>query len=146
MVQIIHGEGIYTDTFELKSKSLFSRTVVFESLKWGRFQWRYASRKEKGKDVNCLLILEKIGDGLDGNVVVARLVRCEKTRTPGTKACFAGNGGRLEMCLRREDCDGKEEVLDEATNVATCCVMLKKEIDRLRAVQIMCISAAGAGS
>ena len=124
-----------SDTLQLTPKSLVSRTRKFES-KWGTFEWRYAGKTERGKAINSLLVLEKILDG-GKRLPVARLVRSDTTRTPGTKAMYAGNGGKLEMCLR-DGIDGEDgtELINEATVVVTCLVMLKKEIDRLRAIQI----------
>ena len=133
-------------------KSLLSRTVVFESNRWGKFEWRYAGKKERkawssdGKThVNNLLVLEKVGgeEGKEcqGRVRVAQLVRSEVMRTAGSKASSAGNGGRLEMCLSKE----MGELVDEVTVIATCLVMLKKEIDRLRAYQIAMLSVIATG-
>ena len=131
------------DVFEIVGKSLFSRATYFESRKWGRFEWRYARKVERqalaaatdDEEAYNLLVLEKIEVGAGGKeerIRVAQLVRGKETRTPGTKVCYAGNGGRLEMCLRR---DGEKVLVDEVTVVVTCLVMLKKEIDRLRAIQ-----------
>jgi len=46
------------------------------------------------------------------------------------------------MCLGG-DIEGETgQLVDEVTVVVTCLVMLKKEIDRLRAIQIMIMSGA----
>jgi hypothetical protein len=70
---------------------------------------------------------------------VARLIRGEESRTPGTKKWYAGNGGRLEMCLRHSEARAEEDTEDrwdegltEVVVVVTALVMLKKEIDRMR--------------
>ncbi|KAK3723540.1 hypothetical protein LTR37_001792 [Vermiconidia calcicola] len=61
--------------------------------------------------------------GEDGKFL-AVLVRSEGTRTPGTKIWDSGNGGQLLL--------GAEATayLNEAVIVASCVMMLKKEIDR----------------
>lgn len=122
-----------------------------------------------------VMVLEKIvprpGTGKDGKEVeericVARLVRSDETRTPGSRSSSAGNGGVLEMCLSPPawshvgsggdgiDVDFKvglngnregEELIDEVTVLTTCLVMLKKEIDRLRGIQILVLSGGIGG-
>lgn len=127
--------------------------MCFESRKWGKFEWRYADKRERrtvaegngSREINNLLVLDKVASGVGDQkerIKVAHLVRSEGTRTPGTKASYAGNGGKLEICARDEE--GKI-VVDEILVVVTCLVMLKKEIDRLRAVQTAVI-VGGAGS
>jgi hypothetical protein len=125
------------DEFEIQGKSLVSRTTIFEC-RWGRFEWRYCGRKERAEGVNSLLVLEKITEG--GRVRVAQLVRGKETRSPGSTGRSAGNGGRLEFCLY--DLEGKGQLVDEVTVVITALVMLKKEIDRRRALQVAMISVA----
>jgi hypothetical protein len=135
------GEGESAEEFEIISKSMLSRSVVF-SCRWGTFEWRYAGRKEKDEGVNTLLVLERV-DNEEGRqrVRVAQLIRGEETRSPGSTSSSAGNGGRLEMCLD----DGEGKLVDELTVVSTCLVMLKKEVDRRRAMQVVMISAAITG-
>jgi hypothetical protein len=133
------GPGDDAEEFEIVNKSMLSRSVVF-SCKWGTFEWRYAGKKEKAQDVNNLLVLEKVGD--EGRVRVAQLVRSEETRSPGSSSSSAGNGGRLDMCLDGED---GERMVDEPTVVSTVLVMLKKEVDRRRAMQVAMISVAVSG-
>lgn len=101
------------------------------------FAWEYAGKKTLATfDIDAAkgtaLILK-----LDGRVVAA-LIRNEKTRTPGTTYFSAGNGGEL---LLGSDVNGKDGLGEELV-VATCLVMLKKECDRRRALQIMVISGA----
>lgn len=147
-VRIGSDDDIHADVFNLDGKSILKRSVVFESRKWGNFEWRYARKNERnaeGEQIHNLLVLEKIlhTEGKNTKCVrVAQLVRSEQTRTPGTKAMDAGNGGSLQMCLGGDD-DPSSLLIDEVTVVVTCLVMLKKEIDRLRTVQIMVISGAG---
>jgi hypothetical protein len=99
------------------------------------------ARNERAEGVNNLLILERVGNG--ERVRVGQLVRSEETRTPGSRASSAGNGGRLEMCL--DGAEGERKVVDEVTVASTCLVMLKREVDRRRACQMMMISAAISG-
>ena len=67
---------------------------------------------------------------------IAALVRNEDTRTPGSLATSAGNGGELVI---GEDVGGKAGIGEDLV-VATCLLMLKKEIDRRRTVQFMVIA------
>ncbi|KAL3420440.1 hypothetical protein PVAG01_08939 [Phlyctema vagabunda] len=125
------GDEKDADVFEMHSVTMTSRRVEFESKKHGRFEWRYGKRHERraaGK-VNDLLILEKISG--DARRKVAQLVRSDDTRTPGTKSTYAGNGGRLDI-----DVDQVNTLLV----LATVLVMLKKEVDRLRMLQIATMS------
>ena len=64
---------------------------------------------------------------------MAELVRNDETRTAGTGKAHAGNGGVLML----------GSGVDEAVAVATVCVMLKREIDRRRLVQMMIMGGAG---
>lgn len=165
--------GEIVDEFELNGLSTFTRTVVFESKRFGKLQWRYASKKEKRawkeeggatssikSNPTNLLVLEKVikeGDRWKGTerevVEVARMVRNEECRAKGTSGSDEGNGGRLEIdfealliggiggateLMEWAGDQGKREI--EALVTATVLVMLKKEIDRLRALQIAFIS------
>lgn len=98
------------------------------------FSWRY--KREKGFGVNGVegtaLVLEV------GGKRVAALVRNNETRAPGSKACSAGNGGKLVL----GEGVGGEAGISESLVVATCLLMLKKEIDRRRSVQFMVVAAA----
>ncbi|KIV98727.1 uncharacterized protein PV09_09509 [Verruconis gallopava] len=72
---------------------------------------------------------------------VAELVRNDEARTPGSSSTRAGNGGELK--IDSEYCDGiglREDVI-----VASCLMMLKKEIDRRRAVQFAMMAGASSG-
>lgn len=130
------------EEFEITGKSLFSFTVEFTSPHFGSYVWRYAGRKEKknfkhpsvkGKP-NRLLVLERKGEGKE-RVQVARMIRNDETRTPGTSDC-EGNGGRLEIIF-----GGANEEAFEALVISTCLAMLKKEIDRLRAGQMAFVAS-----
>lgn len=122
--------GEEEDGFVLRGKSLISRTVRFDSRRYGIFEWRYVGKKERAAvgmaDANNLLVLEKVGP--ERRIRVAQLVRGDGTRTAGTRRSFTGNGVKLEICS-----DGRNggAVVDEVLVVATCLVMLKKEIDRM---------------
>lgn len=159
------------DQFDLTSCSLLSRTIEFTSQRYGVFRWRYAGRSERlasgivgpeGHEISNLLILEKIvapsplnTTSKESRIPIARLIRGFGLRTEGTGRTWAGNGGVLELNLKPEieDEDGWggggigdiENLLDEECVVSTCLVMLKKEVDRLRAVQICAMSAGGGG-
>lgn len=138
-------------SFTMRHKH-FSRTTAFE-YRGRRYAWRYGDKAERrrvegerGEACNCLLVLEELrGEGkMVERRVVARLVRGEETRTAGTKASHAGNGGRLEMRLGEgewgvADGLGEDGEIEEEVVVATVLVMLKKEIDRMRGWQIAMI-------
>jgi hypothetical protein len=96
----------------------------------------------RGEGCDNLLILERVMG--DERRQVARLVRGEETRTPGTKKSNAGNGGRLELALEGEWSSGDAvkgggSGISEAVVVVTVLVMLKKEIDRMRGWQAVAI-------
>ena len=137
----INHEGGEGEEFEVLGKSLVSRTTVFEC-RWGRFEWRYVGRKERAEGVSSLLVLERVEGGK--RVKTAQLVRGEGTRSLGSSGSSAGNGGRLEMCL--DVLEGEGNMVDEPTVVSTCLVMLKKEVDRRRALQVAMISVAISGA
>lgn len=61
--------------------------------------------------------------------IVAQLIRSKVDRTPGTKKTFAGNGGKLVIA---HDAD---QHLSEELIVASCLMMLKREIDSRRFAQ-----------
>jgi hypothetical protein len=96
--------------------------------------WRY--KKEAGFGTKgakgTALVLE-----FDG-IRIAALIRNDETRTMGSKSCSAGNGGELVLS---ELVNGKHGPTEELV-IATCLLMLKKEIDRRRTVQFMMISSA----
>ncbi|KAL1956322.1 hypothetical protein VTO42DRAFT_7405 [Malbranchea cinnamomea] len=117
-----------------------SRTQSFVAPNGSTFIWRYVRQKGTTSAWDCcdgtsrLLVLEKKTD--EGPVTgpgqrIAQLVRNKHTRPKGTSKSTAGNGG--ELVLARD----AKLVLDEALIVATCILMLKKEIDRRRALQFM---------
>lgn len=121
-----------------------SRAVEFELPGRGRVEWGYEKEKKSdGRRVNLIVLREACGKGDTGGRgrVIARLVRSDETRTPGSSWCSAGNGGELFI-----DESGLEALgLDEGLVVASCLVMLKKEIDRRRLHQAIAIGAMGSG-
>lgn len=68
----------------------------------------------------------KTGERENDTKLIAQLIRSKATRTVGTNARTAGNGG--ELTLSKD----AEEFLAERLIVATCITMLKREIDRRR--------------
>ncbi|OCL03632.1 hypothetical protein AOQ84DRAFT_302429 [Glonium stellatum] len=95
------------------------------------FEWAYKRERQAGGKKMKVLMLYRRDDSIEGGKSVARLVRNEDTRTPGSSKSSAGNGGELVLS------ENAAEVMDEAIIVATCILMLKKEIDRMRTVQAM---------
>jgi hypothetical protein len=121
------------------------------------FTWRYvrevdafASTQGKEKRRTHLVLEltdasatanEKSAKGTERGKRIAELVRNDEARTPKTRPSDAGNGGELKIDAAFCESVGiREDVV-----VASCLIMLKKEIDRRRAVQfIILASIAGA--
>lgn len=131
-----------------------SRTTRFVMPSGQEYEWAYAKEKLNGQRINLLVLRavdregkeEEEADGKkQGEEVehrrIAQLVRGAETRTPGTSRCTAGNGGELQM--DEAALEGRE--LDAAVVVATCLVMLKKEVDRRRLIQMCVIGGGGSG-
>ncbi|KAG7294311.1 hypothetical protein NEMBOFW57_004382 [Staphylotrichum longicolle] len=173
------------DSFLLTSPALLTRTLAFRT-RLGTFEWRYASRRERhalsrargGEDVSSLLVLERVvrvatAQNNQNNpssasasksgeeqirTPVAHFVRGRGTRTEGSGASSAGNGGRLDVDLRMWEHhhhrhgggdDGDDGQADKVERemavvlvVATCLVMLKREVDRRRAQKFAIIAMA----
>jgi hypothetical protein len=147
-----HDHLAETDTaegeFEIQSKWTSRSITLLHPATNRTFSWSYDKTKSSdGKKANLLVL--RVHENFkhekpdpkypDEGRVIAQLVRSAKTRTPGTSSCTAGNGGQLVM-----DADAMG-YLDEALIVATCLMMLKKEIDRRRAVQFMILAGAASG-
>ncbi|KAF2807293.1 uncharacterized protein BDZ99DRAFT_536653 [Mytilinidion resinicola] len=98
-----------------------------------------AARRKKGGKV-VILALYRTDDGARGlgGTRVGQLLRTDETRAAGSSRTSAGNGGELQLAA-----GGVEGDLDEAGVVASCLVMLKKEVDRRRTVQMMVIAGGG---
>lgn len=112
-----------------------SRTMQFDFA--GRqFEWQYAKEKRAdGQKVN-LIVFRAVDAAKDQTNRIAQLARGSDTRTPGTSKCAAGNGGELQI----DEAALQYHELDEAVVVATCLMMLKKEIDRRRMMQFAMIA------
>jgi hypothetical protein len=108
----------------------------------GRTQMEYAKVKHKGERVNLIALQMINKNGEKESRRIAQLSRGRETRTPGTSACRAGNGGELQI----DDGALDDSELTESIVVATCLVMLKREIDRRRMIQCAMIAGAGGGS
>lgn len=125
-----------------------SRTTRFTMPDGLEYEWVYAKEKNDGHRTNLLVLRAVNGnDSVKDKVQegqlkrpIAQLVRGAETRTPGTSRCTAGNGGELQM---DEGAMGGQ--LDAAVVVATCLMMLKKEVDRRRMIQLCVIGGAGGG-
>ncbi|KAL7795189.1 hypothetical protein V8C37DRAFT_46719 [Trichoderma ceciliae] len=142
------GPMALDEEFEVVNKGLTTRAQVFRT-HLGTFQWRYAGREErKAAGADNLMILDRVtmvalegGGQEERRAPVARLVRNAEVRTQGTRVTTAGNGGQLMMDLREWE-GGKGEVEQmEVLVVASCLVMLKKEIDRRRLHQAIAITS-----
>jgi len=109
------------------------------------FEWRYRREKREvgtgeGKKAKkaTVLVLEVVGKGKGDVKRVAELIRDEEKRTPGTKSCTAGNGGELQI----DELAARRLGIPEELIVSSSIMMLKKEIDRRRTIQIMVIASA----
>ncbi|KFA50235.1 hypothetical protein S40293_03319 [Stachybotrys chartarum IBT 40293] len=109
----------------------------------GTFSWRFADRRERKElSADSLLVMERItsvalagGKSEERRQRVAHLIRNDEYRSVGSARSTAGNGGRLAMDLRAwADSKGEAEQM-EVLVVASCLVMLKKEMDRRRLMQ-----------
>lgn len=149
-------EGPLGEEVVIEGLGAFTRAQVLRC-RMGTFRWRYASSKErKAQDQNSVLILEKLtsvsaafsSKPQEVATEIGRFVRGDGTRTPGTTKHTAGNGGLLLLDLeewRGEKKDGEEEEV-RALIVASCLAMLKKEVDRRRAMQTaVAVSVLGGG-
>lgn len=138
----------YEEGFEVVSKGFTTRAQVFRT-HLGTFQWRYAGRKErKAAQADNLMVLDRIvkvalegGKQEEKRIPVARLVRNAEVRSKETRITTAGNGGRLMMNLMEwEGTKGDAEQM-EVLVVASCLVMLKKEVDRRRMHQAIAMTS-----
>jgi hypothetical protein len=144
-----NDEGEDEAEFEIQSKWTSRAITLLHPRTNNTFIWSYDKTKSSdGKKANLLVLRahEKFKcEKPDPNHpdeegrVIAQLVRSEKTRTSGTSSCSAGNGGQLVLD------EAAVSYLDEALVVATCLMMLKREIDRRRAVQFMVLAGAASG-
>ncbi|KIX95130.1 uncharacterized protein Z520_09046 [Fonsecaea multimorphosa CBS 102226] len=131
-LRFIQGQaGIGGDSVKIKvCGKLGSRSTSFTAPDGRTFEWSYTHIKDTlGKKVNIIALRQK-----EAGTILAQLVRSDGTRTEGTSKCTAGNGGQL--ILEQE----ATSQLDEAMIVATCLVILKKEIDRRRCLQMIVLA------
>ncbi|KAL2109904.1 hypothetical protein VUR80DRAFT_1872 [Thermomyces stellatus] len=148
-------EGPRGEEVVIESLGPLTRAQVLRS-RLGTFRWRYASSEErKAQGQDSVIILEKLTAASTPHTSkkeevateIGLFARGHGTRTPGTTKHTAGNGGLLLLNLaewRGEKKDGEEEEV-RALIVASCLSMLKKEIDRRRALQ-MAVILGGGGS
>ncbi|RVX73226.1 hypothetical protein B0A52_02354 [Exophiala mesophila] len=131
----------YGEEDEVKVKGRWtSRATSFSTPDGRTFDWSYAKSKDaNGKRVNLIALRESSGSEEPEGKILAQLVRGQDSRTPGSSRCTAGNGGQLIF-----DQDATS-IVDESLIVATCLMMLKKEIDRRRATQMAIIMGAASG-
>ena len=105
------------------------------------FEWAYfKTQTSDGKRRVLALSMKAAGASKsDPGKLLAVLVRTDSTRTAGTTKSDAGNGGQLLIDFEAT------AYMDESLIIATCIMMLKKEIDRRRAMQAGIIVAAVSG-
>ncbi|KAL7902600.1 hypothetical protein HDV63DRAFT_410292 [Trichoderma sp. SZMC 28014] len=142
------GLMAYEEDFEVVNKGFTTRAQVIRT-HLGTFQWRYAGREErKAAGADNLMVLDRIvkvalegGKQEEKRIPVARLVRNAEVRSKETRITTAGNGGRLMMDLMEwEETKGDAEQM-EVLVVASCLVMLKKEVDRRRMHQAIAMTS-----
>ncbi|KAF2794264.1 hypothetical protein K505DRAFT_407629 [Melanomma pulvis-pyrius CBS 109.77] len=130
--------GVEGKENDIKTMSKWTSRAQKFVLPDGRtLEWEYKRERGfggKGKKGTALVL------SMQGKRVAA-LVRNDETRTPGSKSCSAGNGGELVL----GELVGATEGVSEEVVVATSLLMLKKEVDRRRSVQIMVITGAVSG-
>lgn len=134
----IQNENVRGELIEVKSRSMVSRAQVFDT-SLGKFIWRYGNKDELAAcNADSLLIMERMdrislpdGKKSKSGATVARLIRNDQFRTPGSKKYSGGNGGRLFIDLRMWT-DDKHTIPQrvEAFAVASSILMLKREADR----------------
>lgn len=126
---------------EVKSACGFTNSVVLTSIADPSrvYKWKYTRTKTtmEGKLRVMALFDESASSSKGGGEAIAVLVRSDSTRTPGTSRWGQGNGGQLYIN------SNADPQMDEGLVVATCIMMLKKEIDRGRAASGAAVGAAG---
>ena len=129
--ELRYGEG--TPIVNIKSH-WFSSSVTLITEPDGRaFEWRYMRTEVESKKKR-VLALSSGDSGADEERVLAVFLRTNDTRTPGTSKWDAGNGGQLIVSSEALAC------MDEALIIATCIMMLKKEMDRSRSATAAVVS------
>jgi hypothetical protein len=140
VLRILQSPGVISQEVKVIGRWA-SRSTSFISPKGIEFKWEYAKVKDKGERVNLLALQMINKDDEKESRRIAQLSRGRETRTPGTSACRAGNGGELQI----DDGALDDSELTEPIVVATCLVMLKREIDRRRMIQCAMLAGAGGG-
>ncbi|EAL89023.1 hypothetical protein KXW98_007114 [Aspergillus fumigatus] len=113
-----------------------SRATSFNTPDGWTLEWSYTKREDSnGQKENVIVLQLKDVKSKKHGKVLAQLLRGSETRTAGSSRCHAGNGGDL---LIDEEA---EKFVEEPLLVATCLLMLKREIDRRRAMQFMMVGA-----
>ena len=146
VMKILKPGVIGLDTINVKT--YWSTRATSFTLPNGRtFEWFYNNSKSSKSEHLSVLVLRQVdGDSVKlkkkdkaKSQVVAKLIRSDETRTKGTTRWTAGNGGELVF-----DADAANH-LEESIVVATCLMMLKKEVNRRRGWQCggMVVGAAG---
>ena len=140
ILHLLQSPGVIPDEVEMTGRwTSRSTSFIFKGVE---FEWKYAKEKRPDGKRRHLIILQMVNKK-DEPRRIAQLARDRETRTPGTSKCRAGNGGELQI----DDAALVESELEESIVVATCLVMLKREIDRRRMIQCaVIIGAAGGGS
>ncbi|KAH7321108.1 hypothetical protein B0I35DRAFT_477624 [Stachybotrys elegans] len=147
-IRLYASATVGDEEFAVLSRGISTRAQIMRT-PLGTFTWRFASRHERREEAaHSLLIMERITTvALEGGKKreiprrVAHLIRNDEVRAVGSSKSSAGNGGRLVMDLREwADTKGEAEQM-EVLVVASCLVMLKKEIDRRRMLQAMVIAS-----
>jgi hypothetical protein len=140
VMRILKGEDEEADSVTVKGKWNARDQIFTCDAIPATFKWRY--RKEKLEDddkkKHTVLVMEVEGIKGEGARRLAQLVRTDETRTPGSRPSSAGNGGMLmidELAMRLMG-------ISEELAVASALMMLKKEVDRRRAVQFAALAAA----
>ncbi|KAJ5081908.1 hypothetical protein NUU61_010172 [Penicillium alfredii] len=140
VLRLLQSPSVLADELKISGK-WGSRAVQFMGSGGLLLEWGYAKEKRAdGNKVNLIVLNVVDGQGKEPqNRRIAQLARGQDTRTPGTSRCAAGNGGELQI----DEAARQSLEVDEAIVVATCLLMLKREIDRRRLVQ--CVVIAGGG-
>ncbi|KAK5173824.1 uncharacterized protein LTR77_002505 [Saxophila tyrrhenica] len=135
---------------EVDSGHLFKHTVTLTSTPEAsrRFKWKYTRTptEPEGKKKRVLALYAEGGPESSSSSrsgddweAIAVLVRTESTRTEGTSKWGWGNGGQLFFS------HNAAEHMEEGLLVATCIMMMKKEVDRGRGTQGAMIAGAMGG-
>jgi hypothetical protein len=118
------------------SSPWFTRATSFSTPDGYELEWIYGKRKDSNNQRENLMVLRlKVSGSGKGGKILAKLIRGDQTRAPGSTRSRAGNGGQLLID------EHASKFVEEPLIVATCLLMLKKEIDRRRAVQFSMVSA-----